>query len=1132
MKAKWYLPICVGLVIIIFIMYQTLFSNKDGTMYIAFAGPLSGKAGKIMTQAIQLYFDEINDKGGIREKKLVLDMFDDQNNADMAKQSALKMAEQNRALAVIGHWYSSCSISAGGVYKIYKIPAVTPGSVHPDVARDNDWYFKTIYSINTPGMFLAYYIKKVMQNDSAYVIHEDGIYSSLSSIFKETAREVDLDVRGSWEFKVSHAKLNRRLRDIVSELQAKKDSTSIIVLSVQAPEGVKIIKLLKDAGIENPVIGPSSFSEETFLNGFRKFPKEQQEPGYYTDGIYVMTPLIFDTANQEARRFRETYKARYREEPDWSAAFAYDAAKVIVKAIQQGDIQGRPDTLSDDRKKIRDYLANLTSAKSAVEGTTGLNYFNEYGDAQKPVSIGVYKHNEIISVLTQLRTARNINKISDTEAADAADRIISVGDTYMYKTQIVYTGMDIRKISDLDLDGLTCKMDGYLWFRCKSTTLDVGDIEFLNAVMPIETDNSAQKVSFQLVREKIGSHQAYRLYNFKGQFKVDFHRVQHAFGLHSLGVSFRHRDITADNLIYVVDELGIGPKDNESAVEEMTEADVFSSAYGWGLRNIRFFQDIIIEKSLGAIDSDGDGFVYSRFNLDIVIGQDSMTLRRKMSYQLAGYVMLFSFILVLPIAFEKTFKRFPKQTWLFLIIAWGGMMLTSETFILGLLTDKIRPYYLERIILIFDMLWWMIPAMFIVMTIERFIWIPLESRTGRAVPTIVRRMLSFLIYLLTCFGIIAFVFNQRLTGLLATSGMFAMIIGLALQINISNIFSGIALSVERPFRVGDWVKISNNEGKVIDMTWRTTRIQTMTETVISVPNSVASDSVVENCYYPDNTYWKGFTVYIDPTHPPVRVEKLLRDAVLSVEDGLTPWVQFAGVSEWSASYWVWFSGKDHAKRFVHSRAVWENVWTHLNHAGIEFAIEFERKRRSRKKVARWEKSLAILEETDIFRPFDAEAKSVLSRQMRQYHIPPGEIVIQEGESGDSLFIIAEGVLGLGMQLENGQTAEIARLAAGDIIGEMALLTGEPGTATVKAITNSVLYEITKGDIAPFLEAQPEIAEYLSEILTERKIGTKTDKGSFQSEEEEKQIIYKQFLEGIRSFFSLNTQSLAVKSESR
>ncbi len=82
------------------------------------------------------------------------------------------------------------------------------------------------------------------------------------------------------------------------------------------------------------------------------------------------------------------------------------------------------------------------------------------------------------------------------------------------------------------------------------------------------------------------------------------------------------------------------------------------------------------------------------------------------------------------------------------------------------------------------------------------------------------------------FGIVAFTFDYPLTGFLATSGLVAGIIGFAARENISNIFSGIALNVERPFRIGDWIEVGDNKGKVVNMTWRSTRIETSSENVV------------------------------------------------------------------------------------------------------------------------------------------------------------------------------------------------------------------------------------------------------------------------------------------------------------
>jgi branched-chain amino acid transport system substrate-binding protein len=111
-----------------------------------------------------------------------------------------------------------------------------------------------------------------------------------------------------------------------------------------------------------------------------------------------------------------------------------------------------------------------------------------------------------------------------------------------------------------------------------------------------------------------------------------------------------------------------------------------------------------------------------------------------------------------------------------------------------------------------------------------------------------------------------------------------MIIGLAIQVNISNVFSGIAINLERPFRVGDWVKIGTlDEGKVIDITWRTTRIQTRNMIILSIPNSKASESPIQNFGSKEDITEFWFTIHIDPNVNTKRVQKILLDALLSAE---------------------------------------------------------------------------------------------------------------------------------------------------------------------------------------------------------------------------------------------------------
>jgi branched-chain amino acid transport system substrate-binding protein len=158
------------------------------------------------------------------------------------------------------------------------------------------------------------------------------------------------------------------------------------------------------------------------------------------------------------------------------------------------------------------------------------------------------------------------------------------------------------------------------------------------------------------------------------------------------------------------------------------------------------------------------------------------------------------------------------------------------------------------------------------------------------VPTLLRYSVAAVVYVLAFFGVVAFVYDYRLTGLLATSGVLAMIIGLAVQLNITNIFAGVALNLERPFRVGDWIMIHGRTpdpehgiiGMVVDINWRTTRLKTADDTEILIPNGVISEKTITNFMAPGEM--SRFELYfsVDQSVPPETVIPVILGALASV----------------------------------------------------------------------------------------------------------------------------------------------------------------------------------------------------------------------------------------------------------
>ncbi len=1124
--SKIFLLIIITLSLLAWVGINYYFKQEKEPIYLAFIGPMSGDgaaAGQLMTQAIQLYLDTINEKGGINGRKIMLDIFDDQNDRKSSRQQALEIAKQNRAVAVIGHWYSSASISGGEIYKQYKIPAMTPGSTNVNVTLNNEWYFRNIFNAKSSGQFLANYVKKVFKQDTVTIIQEEAAYGAyLAKVFEETSRQLGSEVKYKWRFDSADKNIDNVLAKIVDELKTKKDA-GVIFLAVQAIEGIKLVKLMKDAGLKNRLIAETSFSEQTFIHGFNKFPIERSNPGYYTNNIYVATPLLFDTANEKAQQFKERYQAAYNEEPDWAAAYAVDSAMVLLEAIKKTGIQGQPKTVVEDRQKIRDYLASMNNIDKAIEGLTGFNYFDDNGDALKPVSIGVFRNGNIISASTQLQVVPHINQLLGLDSEIQKERVLLIDNKYMYKTNVVYVGVELNEITEIDITNLTYTLDFYLWFRFQGE-LNTQNIEFINVVEPIQLE--APKI------DKLGD-QTSHLYHIQGRFKSHFLANYYAYKQYELGMSFRHKELTRYNLIYVTDILGMGLTEDKPLLDKIKKAQVLSPLSGWTTTNLWFFQDRVKKSPLGSLrylNVPGRQIEYSRFNAAIKIKSNQFTLRSRLPFQLSVNLVMFSIIvLALLRLVDKKFHHFFNYSWVFQAILALILLLAVEIILIELLAfDTNNTRHLKYVIVTFDVLWWITPAYIINLVVKRFLWGPLEDRTGQTIPNVVRIFVSFMVYLLAFFGIIAFVYDQALTSLLATSGVIAMIIGLAIQINISNIFSGIVINLERPFRVNDRIKIQMgkvfHEGTVVDITWRTTRLLTQDGYILSIPNSMASESVIHNYNYTEELCLSTINIRIDYAHPPARVEKIILDATLSTDDVLReppPSCNFKGFTDWIANYSISFYVDDYAKKITCSEAVFKRVWVHLNRAGIVPPVDRQEVQTFQGIKSRGldeaSKPMALLQEMDIFQPFSDEHKAYLNERMRHHRFTAGETVVEQGDSGDSLFIIVEGVVSVHVQVEEGEAIEVARLGAGSFFGEMALFTGQERTATISAITDTILLEIIKDDIVPLMREQPEVTQLISKILTQRQMKTLSQVNLHDSERD---LIYKRVLRGVGNFLGL------------
>jgi branched-chain amino acid transport system substrate-binding protein len=873
----------IALALALLIAASALWWPREGrpsgdAIRIAFAGPVSGPSaqdGLSAVRGIEIAIERVNARGGIGGRPLALDVYDDANDAEIARANASRIAEQRETVAVIGHNFSTCSIAAGEVYAERGLPALSSAATSLQVTRDNPWYFRVVYNDRTQGRLVALYVAEVLESESLGIVHETAAYGAyLAEVMATAAHEAGIAQVSPWDFDADAPDLPERLDEIVNELGGA--GTDAVILAMQAEAGVGLVTRLRDAGYPGRIIVTDALSSQAFSDGFAELPAEQLRPGHYTDGIYASTPLLFDAAGRLAGDFYRAYVTRNDRAPDWYAAFAADSVTVIAEALKRSGVSPRPKTIDADRAALRDAIAAI-DALDPVEGVTGPTGFDAFGDAAKPAPMGLFMNGEVVSAFSQLRLAEAAGSDGTANAA----RRIAFGNQVLQWTDVARVGVVARRFGALDFGAGTFELDFDVWFRHRGDR-SVEDVVFENALEPVALGEAIDEV--------IEDDLQYRLYRASGRFHTD--TLDTDYGEHSLALSLHHATRTRNDLIFAADSLGMNIGRAQSRRDRSSRARrLLGGGSGWMPIDLVFFEEAVDKHARGHpafVEAGSATRRFSQLTVGLTVRPDKISITRSVPERFRRGLVAVGVLGTIALLFVG--GGFPKRRWLLQGLFALLLLAAAEPLVGAWLKDLTGSYQQSRLSRGFSLLWWLVPAVLINVGIDRFVWGALEARSGHAAPTILRYFVSVVIYTLALFGVIAFVFDYRLTGLLATSGVLAMILGLAVQINITNIFAGVALNLERPFRVGDWIMIHGRTpdvddgviGKVTDVNWRTTRLQTADDTEIVIPNGIISEKTITNFMWPGETSRFELFFTVDQAIEPDRVIEVILAAVDSI----------------------------------------------------------------------------------------------------------------------------------------------------------------------------------------------------------------------------------------------------------
>ncbi|MEP6800643.1 MAG: mechanosensitive ion channel family protein [Acidobacteriota bacterium] len=368
-------------------------------------------------------------------------------------------------------------------------------------------------------------------------------------------------------------------------------------------------------------------------------------------------------------------------------------------------------------------------------------------------------------------------------------------------------------------------------------------------------------------------------------------------------------------------------------------------------------------------------------------------------------------------------------------------------------------------------------------------------RGQTVVPTLLRQLVS-----LVLFGIaVSLVVKALVPGfalpILTGSAIITAVIGLALQDTLGNLFAGLALHIEKTVRVGDIVRSGESFASVEELSWRAMKLRTVEGNLLLVPNSVAGRDRLEVYPRGGRPVARYLRVGLEYDASPVMARETLESAVRGLT-GIASYPErrayMKSFEPYSVVYELRYWLDDYANYLDVDSAVRERVWYALHRAGLHIPMPFIRQYQYSGGMIPAESRGAVVfpavAALDLFAPLSEPERARIAEGAMERRYAPGEIVVREGDQTSSMFVVASGRLGVSIHGAAGDTRSLAVLEPGSAFGEISLLTGEPRTATVRALSETVLVEIEKRTIEPILRQNPSLCGAFDAVIAERRRG--------------------------------------------
>ncbi len=400
-----------------------------------------------------------------------------------------------------------------------------------------------------------------------------------------------------------------------------------------------------------------------------------------------------------------------------------------------------------------------------------------------------------------------------------------------------------------------------------------------------------------------------------------------------------------------------------------------------------------------------------------------------------------------------------------------------------ILSRKITTGFLKSV-------WWMGVAVVLVSAVRLFLIFENNPREGR----LAQDLLVGVVYLGAGLALIANVFSLPIGTLIATSGAFAIVLGLALQSTLNDVFSGVALNLGRPYAVGDWIVLEGGfQGRVVEPNWRSTHLVNGTDDLVVLPNSTLAKARIVNLTRPHETHGASITVRVIPTRTPAAIVETMRTVLLSSVSILKtppPSALVVAIDSQAVEIELTFRVSGFASVGAAKSEIYDLVYRHAKATGLRLAAPREAAalypeagqdaQTAKHPGTPWR----LLESIPLFATLTDDEKDALASAMTRRTYQRNAVIAAQGSKLSSLMIMRTGVAAV-ERSDGGSSVELARLSPGDLFGERGVLVDSAEVGDTRALTFVVIYEVAKDDLAAVMRDRPALVEELGTLLSRR-----------------------------------------------